>query len=77
MKSDEYLFDLLKAIAGKDKDAADIAICNLRIELVKSDEMPTVIDSAWDASTFDRSGTKHTFYRDHHFEFRYSEKINE
>lgn len=77
MKSDDYLFGLLDAIAKEDKEAADAAICNLRIELVKSDGMPTVIDSVWDASTFDKAGTKHTLYREHQFEFRYSEVMNE
>lgn len=60
VKSNEYLFDLLKSIADKDREAADVAICNLRIELVKSDNMPGVIHSR-------------PSWVDHHFEFNYAE----
>jgi len=77
MKSDEYLFDLLKAIAGKDREAADVAICNLRIELVKAGKMPNVTHSASMADHIDNGGVLHHLWMHHFFEFKHMELLDE
>tara|TARA_R110000824_G_scaffold172833_2_gene350792 strand:- start:3683 stop:3916 length:234 start_codon:yes stop_codon:yes gene_type:complete len=77
MDNDEALFLLLKAIREKDIEAAESAICHLRVGIATGKSLPKIDHSASMADSFDRKGVRHRIWMHHSFDFKYMEMINE
>lgn len=77
MDNNEALFRLLKAIKEGDREAADDAICHLRVGIVAMRELPVIGYEGSRNEILELVGEERHLSNDHYFGFRYHERIEE
>lgn len=77
MDNHEALFQLLKAIHEGDREAADDAVCHLRIGIVAMRDLPAIGHEKIHNELYELGGEERHLSSEHYFSFKYLERIEE